>query len=246
MSLTKIKSKHVAYFSVAVLFMWGGVSHGAAEKLIDAAMSPGMNDHGMKHEHHHDHNGHGMKHDGKHEDHSAHRAAIAAKYSDNQYIRSEESYNLESINLLRMDDKIVNLADELDGDGPVLLNFIFTSCTTICPVLSATFSDFQKKLGENAGNVTMISISIDPQYDTIEKLREYAKRFGAGSQWQFYTGSDEQSINAQKAFDAYRGGKMNHIPLTFLRRAAGQKWIRLEGFTSSTQLLDEFRNLTKS
>jgi protein SCO1/2 len=92
----------------------------------------------------------------------------------------------------------------------------------------------------------MVSISIDPQYDTAEKLREYAERFGAGPQWKFYTGSDEQSISAQRAFDAYRGGKMNHIPLTFLKAPTDSKWIRLEGFTSSSQLLDEYRNLTNS
>jgi protein SCO1/2 len=192
------------------------------------------------------HADHGVEHKGAHQDHLAHRAAITAKYSSKQYARSEASYDVESIDLLRMDEKLVQLADEIKGDGPVLLNFIFTSCTTICPVLTSTFSDFQKKLGEEAKHVTMVSISIDPQYDTAAKLREYAERFGAGPQWKFYTGSDEQSIIAQKAFDAYRGGKMNHIPLTFLKSPTNNKWIRIEGFTSSSQLLDEYHNLTNS
>ncbi|MCK4586404.1 MAG: SCO family protein, partial [Gammaproteobacteria bacterium] len=211
-----------------------------SEEMDHSSMDHGSMDHGTM-----DHSS--MNHgDGK-EDHSAHRAAIAAKYSDNNYSRSESSYDLKSIELLRMDDQLVKLADELGTDSPVLLNFIFTSCATVCPVLTATFSSFQKKLGDEAKNVTMISISIDPQYDRPGKLREYAKLFNAGSQWKFYTGSDEQSISVQKAFGAYRGSKMNHIPLTFLRAAgAGSKWVKLEGFTSSSDLVKEFRSLSNS
>lgn len=247
--IDNVKHKYILIFSLITFFLTGGISQGFAGKTSDMAIS----EHKMKHEHHNDqaghhdgHENHNIKHEGGHEDHSAHRAAINAKYANKKYTRSEVNYDVNSIDLLRMDEKLVSLSDEIKGDGPVLLNFIFTSCATICPVLTSTFSDFQKKLGEEARNVTMISISIDPQYDTAEKLRDYARRFGAGPQWKFYTGSDEQSINAQKAFDAYRGGKMNHIPLTFLRPAAGEKWIRLEGFTSSSQLLGEYRDLTRS
>ena len=145
-----------------------------------------------------------------------------------------------------MDEQNVDLAKELSSDEPIVLNFIFTTCTTVCPVLSATFSSFQDKLGSEASTVKMVSISIDPEHDTPAKLREYAKKFQAGPQWQFYTGSVSQSVEVQRAFDAYRGSKMNHIPLTFLRAAGQTEWVRLEGFTSATDLLNEYQRLSSS
>ena len=63
----------------------------------------------------------------------------------------------------------------------------------------------------------MVSISIDPEYDTPEALNAYARRFDAGPQWEFLTGSLDDSIAVQKAFDADRGDKMNHAPLTLFR-----------------------------
>ncbi len=243
-----IKIKSFVVLIGSALFLVSGISQSVAEEK-EHSMQHGSMHHGSKQNHESSHAGHKMKPKGEHgghggkQDHTARRAAIAAKYSNGHYARSESNYDLKSIDLVRMDEQSVKLADELASDSPVLLNFIFTSCSTVCPVLSSTFSQFQAQLGDEAKKVKLISISIDPQYDTPEKLREYAKLFQAGPQWKFYTGSDKQSVQAQKAFKAYRGSKMNHIPLTFLKAGAGSKWVRLEGFTSSSQLVREYRNL---
>ena len=87
----------------------------------------------------------------------------------------------------------------------------------------------------------MVSISIDPEQDTPEALARYAKRFDAGPQWVFLTGSLEDSIRVQKAFDAYRGDKMNHVPLTLLRTGPDTDWVRYDGFASGADLVTELR-----
>ena len=51
------------------------------------------------------------------------------------------------------------------------------------------FEQLQEMLGEERNKVHMISISIDPEQDTPTRLREYAKKFGAGPAWQHYTGT---------------------------------------------------------
>ena len=61
-------------------------------------------------------------------------------------------------------------------------------------MLTATFSQVQRKLGDEAKNIRMISITIEPEQDTPERLKEYAGRFKAGSGWQFLTGSIEDII----------------------------------------------------
>jgi len=156
-------------------------------------------------------------------------------------VRSALNYTVPDITLVRSDGVRVNFAHELDDSRPVLLDFIYTTCTTICPVMTQTFAEVQKRLGRDAAKVKMVSVSIDPEEDTPVRLTEYAKRYQAGAQWTFYTGTVEASVAAQRAFDAYRGDKMNHAPVTFFRGAAGQPWVRLDGFVTPEAVLGEVR-----
>jgi protein SCO1/2 len=153
------------------------------------------------------------------------------------------NYAIPSVELVRESGKRVSLPQELDDGRPVVMNFIFTTCETTCPLSSQTFAAFQRKLGAEREHVHMVSISIDPEQDTPVKLRAYAKKFGAGPQWQHYTGTLRASLEAQQAFGAYRGDKMSHTPLTLLRAAPGQPWTRIEGFVTPDQLLQHFHEL---
>jgi protein SCO1/2 len=145
--------------------------------------------------------------------------------------------------LVRDDGLKVQLAREINDGRPVLLNFIYTTCPGICPLMSQVFSQFQARLGDQRDKVHMISISIDPEQDTPRRLREYAKQFGAGSQWQHYTGTVDASIAAQKAFNAYGGDKMSHDPLTLMRAAPGKPWVRIVGFATSEDLLQQYAHI---
>lgn len=146
------------------------------------------------------------------------------------------------VTLTRADGKRVALEDELAYDGPVLLNFVFTTCSAVCPIASRTFAEVQAKLARGE-HVRLMSISLDPLNDTPEALRAYAGKFGAGPDWHFYTGSVEASAQAQRAFDLYRGDKMNHAAVTLVRAAHSRAWVRLEGFPSAEQLVRELRGV---
>lgn len=146
-------------------------------------------------------------------------------------------YKLPAIQLVREDGKNVSLIEELNDGRPLVLNFMYTTCTEICPLTSKTFAELQDKLGTERDRVHMVSISIDPEQDTPEVLAKYAHKFGAGPQWQFYTGTIDASIAAQRAFEVYRGDKMEHNPVTFIRAATGKSWLRIDGFAKSDELL---------
>lgn len=184
-----------------------------------------------------------MQHAAMHHDGHHHHAMAMA---DTGYTRVVAPYKTPDVKLVDANGKEISLHDALDGPGPVMLNFIFTTCTTICPVMSATFSQVQAKLGSNAGKVRMVSISIDPEHDTPSRLNEYAKRFEAGPQWSMLTGSIENSIAVQRAFDIYRGDKMNHEPVTFMRKGPDQPWVRINGFIAADDLLHEYDKLASS
>jgi len=160
--------------------------------------------------------------------------------------RSSVSYEPPAGTLVRADGKTVSLPRELDDGRPVLLNFIFTTCSSICPLTSRTLEEFQHKLGREAARVHLMSISIDPEQDTPARLSEYARKFHAGPEWQYYTGTVAASLAAQRAFDVYRGEKMSHTPVTLMRAAPGEPWLRIEGFVTPDELLDDYRNLLAS
>jgi len=167
------------------------------------------------------------------------------------YKRSIEHYQMPDVKLIDSNGKLVSLRSSLDTDSPVMLNFIFTTCAAICPVMSSTFSSVQEKLGvqEKPGaehKVRLISVSIDPEHDSPSRLNAYAKKFGAGAQWSMLTGSVENSIAVQRAFDAYLGDKMNHRPITFIRKGPGEPWLRIDGLASADDLLREYQKLASN
>jgi len=150
--------------------------------------------------------------------------------------RMSASYSPPAVALLRADGVQVSLVAELDHRGPVALNFVFTSCSAICPIQSQTFAELQARAAPGL-HLRLMSISLDPLSDTPAVLREYGRKFGAGREWRFYTGTPDASIAAQRAFDVYRGNKMNHEPLVLLRPRPGQPWIRVEGYADAGTLL---------
>lgn len=178
------------------------------------------------------------KNDDDHHEHHHHHHVVAPGVE-----RSEAAYAIPNVTMVNQEGKKVSLAELVDADQPVMLNFIFTSCTAICPAMSATFASVQKKLGSDSNRVRMISISIDPEYDTPAALNAYAKRFKAGPQWEFLTGSLDDSVAVQQAFDADRGDKMNHAPMTLMRATPDSQWVRYEGFAKADELAQEIRSM---
>ena len=156
--------------------------------------------------------------------------------------RTLATYSVPDVTLLNQDGQQVELPELLATDQPVMLNFIFTTCTAICPAMSATFAKVQTELGSDAERLRMVSVSIDPEHDTPPALNAYARRFDAGPQWQFLTGSLDDSIAVQRAFAADRGDKMNHAPLTLFRASPEAQWVRYEGFATAEQLMEEYRS----
>ena len=175
-------------------------------------------------------------------DHSAHMAQAGAVKTK----RSTVQYKLVNSPIVRQDGRKTTLMAALDDGRPVVLNFIYTSCTAICPVTSQIFAELREKLGADRDRINMISMSIDAEYDTPARLTEYAQRFGATPKsWNFYTGTNQDSVMVQKSFMTYQGDKMNHVPVTFVRPAPGKPWVRIDGFASPEMLLDELRPLLK-
>lgn len=72
---------------------------------------------------------------------------------------------------------------------PTIVNFIFTRCDTICPMTTSHMRRLQDKTFDPGASIKLLSLSVDPNHDTPDRLAAYASRFQADtSRWRFVTG----------------------------------------------------------
>ena len=92
---------------------------------------------------------------------------------------------------------------------PFIANFFFTSCPTACPALTKKMKGLQDQL--DGEDVRLISFSVDPEVDTPEKLRAYAKKYGADHKmWTFITGETKEIQNTiNKGFRVRAGERID-------------------------------------
>jgi protein SCO1 len=164
---------------------------------------------------------------------------------DPGYKSSIERYVVPNVVLVNQDGERVRLKSLIESDKPVVLDFIYATCTTICPVLSAGFTSIQAKLGPDTRKVQLISISIDPEHDTPKIMREYLKPFRAKPGWDFLTGSREDIDRVMRAFDSYIPDKMSHKQETFIRGRSPGSWVRIKGLIGSADLMSEIGKANK-
>jgi protein SCO1 len=136
------------------------------------------------------------------------------------------------------DGKKLRFYTDLIKGKTVAINYIFTTCTTICPPLTATFRRVQQELGDRVGrDIQMISISVDPTTDVPQRLKEFSAKFKAGPGWAFITG-DKQEINQLlKALGANVGDKTNHSPMALVGNADADYWTRTYGLAPVATLV---------
>ena len=159
-----------------------------------------------------------------------------------RFKRTTVAVEVPDLTLIDQNGDEVGFRDAMLGDRPVFVEFIFATCTTICPVLSAGFASMQRKLGDDREEVLLVSLTIDPEHDGPKELRDYLDRYGAKSGWDFYTGTREDIDLVMRAFDAFVPDKMSHKPLTFVHAPGRESWIRIDGFAGSRDLMEELEH----
>lgn len=166
--------------------------------------------------------------------------APGARAAELRYRRTVESYVVPDVLLVNENGKKVHLKSFLVSNEPVMVEFIYGTCTTICPILSAGFASLQRKLGTDSRHVRLVSITIDPENDTPKVMHEYLARYHAKPGWDFLSGSRADIDRVMRAFAAYVPDKMYHFPLTLIRYPKSGTWVRINGLMSSSELMAEY------
>lgn len=165
--------------------------------------------------------------------------------AEKRYQRTLEKYTVPDVVLVNQDGAKVRFKSYLETGRPVMLDFIYGTCTTICPVLSASFVNLQQKLGADSRKVRLVSISIDPEHDTPKVMKDYLKQYRAKPGWDFLTGSRADIDRVMHSFSAYIPNKMSHYPLTLIRSPGDGAWIRINGLMSSSELMTEYDKVSR-
>jgi len=146
--------------------------------------------------------------------------------------------NIPDVEVVDQNGRKVHFYTDLVKGQTVVINFIFTTCTTICPPLGATFARVQKELGDKAGrDVRFISISVDPVTDTPERLKAWGAKFHAGEGWTFVTGNKPQLDELLRALGASTARPEDHSPTVLIGNDARGNWTRTYGLAKTSEII---------
>lgn len=139
-------------------------------------------------------------------------------------ITDAEKY-FTNLPLVTQDGTHVRFYSDLIHGKVVLINTMFTHCTMICSPMTQNLSKVQEYLGANwARNVRMISITVDPDFDTPRVLKEYADSAKATIMWTFVTGKKENIDWVLYKLGAYTENRDEHYSLLILGNEATGEW----------------------
>lgn len=153
--------------------------------------------------------------------------ASPADSGSGSYAASDKADCLPVITLVDQHGRAVALPS-LKGK-PVLINFIYANCATACPLLTAKFAAVAKLLGQRLGaDVTMVSITIDPEHDHPAELLAYARSHEADYPgWLFLTGKPADIERVLKIFGLRRtrspDGTISHLASSFMLGPDGRQ-----------------------
>jgi protein SCO1/2 len=145
-------------------------------------------------------------------------------------------HKFPNVELTSHEGKVYRFQDDLIDGKVVVINFIYTECKNSCPAETARMKQVYRELDGRVGqDIQMYSISIDPELDTPERLREYMHKFKIGPGWQFFTGPKENTDRLRKALglwmdDAVAEDDMDHNLSFIVGNARTGQWIKRSPF----------------
>ena len=155
----------------------------------------------------------------------------------------ETRLRIPDMALTNQEGKPIHFYTDLVKDKVVAMNFIFTTCTTICPPMGANFSRLQDELGDRLGrDVQLVSVSIDPTTDTPQRLKAWGEKFSASSAWTFVTGLKTDVDQVLRELEVLSPDFKDHGPVVLLVNDRTGAFRRVNGLTPPAKLasmLDE-------
>ena len=151
---------------------------------------------------------------------------------------SFNSSKIPNTRILDQNGKQLNFYDDLIKGKTVAINFIFTTCTTVCPPLTATFRKVQQTASERGLDVKLVSVSVDPVVDTPERLRAFSEKFNVDQGWTFVTGGKGEIESLLQSLGVAVTNKNDHTPMILIGNDSVDFWTRAYGLSPPSRLVD--------
>jgi protein SCO1 len=168
----------------------------------------------------------------------SHGAALGAMLAAGLFMNAMQGYAgvwgadyFPNVSLTTQDGQKVHFYDDLLKGKRVIVNFIYTTCGSSCPLETARLVQVEKILGEHMGrDIFFYSLTVDPDHDKPRVLKEYAKSFHTGPGWLFLTGNKKDlELVRKKLGQAASAGQnqiTDHSTSLMLGNEATGEWIR--------------------
>lgn len=164
-------------------------------------------------------------HDHSHMSKTANDASPAEKY-------------FTDVELTNQDGKKVRFYSDVLKGKTVVVNAFFTTCTSVCPPMNRSMEKIQEALGDRVGrDVFLVSLTVDPETDTPARLKDYAKKFHAGSGWTFLTGKKENLDWALYKLGQYVEKKDDHTTVFIIGNEPTGLWKKAFGMANVAELV---------
>jgi len=136
-------------------------------------------------------------------------------------------------------DRPMHFYRDLVKGRVVAVNFVFTSCSSVCPLMGVRFAQTQRLLGggADAAGIALISVSIDPATDTPQRLHAWADKMHAAAGWTLVTGAKSDIDALVQSLGASAADPASHAPLVLvIDDKHGGFRQRLDGLTEPATL----------
>ena len=189
---------------------------------------------------HHQHHQHEAIVEGEDDPHAHHKAML------NKPAEAPKSTRVDLLDhtLVDQDGQRVKFVSDVIGDRIVVMDFVYTNCTTVCPVLSALLGQVQGQLGDQLGeDVVLVSMSVDPVRDTPQRLKAYAGRYKAQPGWVWLTGAKRTMDEVLDGLGAYSPNFVDHPSMVLVGDGRTGEWSRFFGFPSPDRIMEQVNTL---
>lgn len=141
--------------------------------------------------------------------------------------------------LLNQDNRSVHFFDDLLKGKTVVINFMFTTCTGICPPMTANLQKVQGLLGDRVGkDINMISVTVDPLNDTPDALKNYTTRFNVKPGWHFLTGSKADVDQVLRKVGGYVEDKNQHNSILMIGNVETGEWVKVFAMSKPSEIAE--------
>lgn len=154
---------------------------------------------------------------------------------------------LLDVDLVNRLGRVERFRSDVVGDRIVVMNFIYTSCKTACPMSSAIFGLVQERLGPRLNeDVRLVSLTVDPVTDRPARLQAYAQRHHAGDGWSWLTGDKPAMDRVLGGLGIETSNVADHPAVVLVGDARTGRWVRLLGFPSPDEIVAQVDRLSEA